>query len=667
MKRTYVIVGAVGVVALVLLGILLMAGPGATSPNVPELISKDALSALPTKTNAAIDTSHLAKGVVPPTNKWFTGVALEETPQAVYPTPLSFLPTATSLQLGLPQVKATATDILGEAVNDLSVQVTGASGYKLTRYDQLSADLTYYAGTQPLGTVTITAGSPYVFFRAVQSVTLTASSSGQAAQQGNQVTWQTAASAVHMAGFSGARSAISGNQATVSLPQGSFVSMYELPAGSTDTLAGTAGNRITGTQVSYDKQGNAYRTNITYSTANGQPTVIATLPHQGHVTATPTALKYSSVYGMMSTIRSKTLSFTTPAVPVSDSLAVDKLTASQKSLLVSTLKQDAATVQFTANDTYFGGKQLYRAAQLMVLAHQLNQPDVAQSLQQQLLKQFGQWFSDDEQSPRYFYYDSTVHGIIGVQSSFGTDTYNDHHFHYGYFINAASLLAQYDPSFVQQYGDSVNLLVADIANYQQNTALPVRRNFDPYFGHSWASGTAPFADGNNQESSSEAINAWTGISLWAEQTHNDTLGTEAQWMLSNEIASSHTYWLAFDTNSFPYNQGFTHDVIGMNWGGKRDYATWFSAAPSAMLGIQLVPLNPTMANLAVGSSRIQQDAEEALPDGNYNVQFGDYILMYQALGGKSDTLTIAQTISDQNIDTANSRTYMYAWLMTHMQ
>jgi len=136
-------------------------------------------------------------------------------------------------------------------------------------------------------------------------------------------------------------------------------------------------------------------------------------------------------------------------------------------------------------------------------------------------------------------------------------------------------------------------------------------------------------------------------------------------MLSNEVAGSQAYWLDFNTSAQPYSDGFTKSVIGMNWGGKRDYATWFSADPSAMLAIQLVPLNPTMVALAGSPARIQQNVQEALPDGNYNTSLGDYILMYEALSGQQNTLSIAESMSNQNIDTADSRTYLYAWLMTN--
>jgi len=70
----------------------------------------------------------------------------------------------------------------------------------------------------------------------------------------------------------------------------------------------------------------------------------------------------------------------------------------------------------------------------------------------------------------------------------------------------------------------VELLIREIASPDRNDPLfPFLRNFDPYAGHSWASGNAQFADGNNQESSSEAMNAWYGIILWGELTGNRRL------------------------------------------------------------------------------------------------------------------------------------------------
>lgn len=236
-------------------------------------------------------------------------------------------------------------------------------------------------------------------------------------------------------------------------------------------------------------------------------------------------------------------------------------------------------------------------------------------------------------------------------------------FHYGYFIYAASILAQHDAGFRDSYKDQVNLLVADIANYNTGESLPLRRNFDPYFGHSWASGSSPFADGNNQESSSEALNAWIGVELWAEQIKNDDLATEAAWMLGNEAAATSAYWLNYDKTKAPYAPGYEHEVVALNWGGKRDYATFFSAEPRAMLGIQLLPLSPTMQYMSKYGEKITSQLKEARATGDSN-QFDDYLLMYESLRGVTDQLERAKQLPDTSIDDANSRSYMYAWIMS---
>ncbi len=70
----------------------------------------------------------------------------------------------------------------------------------------------------------------------------------------------------------------------------------------------------------------------------------------------------------------------------------------------------------------------------------------------------------------------------------------------------------------------VKLLIRDIASPDHNdTMFPFLRCFDPYAGHSWASGHSRFADGNNNESSSEAMNAWSGVILFGEATGDRTL------------------------------------------------------------------------------------------------------------------------------------------------
>ena len=122
---------------------------------------------------------------------------------------------------------------------------------------------------------------------------------------------------------------------------------------------------------------------------------------------------------------------------------------------------------------------------------------------------------------------------------------------------------------------------------------PQWRPFDAYASHSWAAGTSEFADGNNQESSSEAVTAWAGLELWAQAAEDPDLERQAAWLLGSEAHAATTYWTNFDTTD-PVYDGFEHGVMGINWGGKRDYATWFSAEPSAILGHPADPDEPVL-------------------------------------------------------------------------
>jgi endo-1,3(4)-beta-glucanase len=212
-----------------------------------------------------------------------------------------------------------------------------------------------------------------------------------------------------------------------------------------------------------------------------------------------------------------------------------------------------------------------------------------------------------------------------------------------------------------------DLVAADIASTGTKGLFPDRRVFDAYASHSWASGTAPFADGNNQESTSEAVTAWTGLSLWAAATANEPLRTEASSMLASEESTALLYGLALD-RADPVYSGFGHQVVSLDWGGKRDYATWFSPAPAAMLAILLLPASPSSAAYLGGDpDRIRRQVAEATTGQRYGQAFGDYLLMYAGLAGREDAaaaLGQGRTLDAKWIDDGNSRSYLLAWLLS---
>ena len=334
------------------------------------------------------------------------------------------------------------------------------------------------------------------------------------------------------------------------------------------------------------------------------------------------------------------------------------------------MQKDIADLPAFPADTYFGGKALYRAAMLYRLATQLQLDDAAAAVKDKISAELTVWTEPQgcaTRGSRCFVYDAAGKGVVGLEPSFGSEEYNDHHFHYGYFLFAAGVLAAEDPALAERWAPVMNLLAADVGSSTgagTGALFPDRRVFDAYAGHSWASGTSPFADGNNQESSSEAVTAWTGLGLWAKASGNEALETEATWMRSSEAQAGLAYWTNFD-RSQPVYAGYDHGIVALNWGGKRDYATWFSPEPAAMLGILVIPMSPASTYLGGDAARIEANVAEAT-GGRFDQKFGDYLLMYSALAGdqqRQAALAQAQTLDDKWIDDGNSRSYLLAWLM----
>ena len=660
------------VLLLVAAGILAVTRQNSVKHTGVSLVNESVLSGLEQRDSSGIDTSHLAPGLVPPTNKWFSGLALQKQPKTVFPMPLGFTASSTSFSYSLPEVEVAADSIASDVSQKATVQVEGANHYMVSRYDELSLDLTYYRtdGTA-IGLVTVLEGSPYVQFSSMSAAKLSMSVAGTTPTAAtSSAEYKTPTVSYHVVGFNGSELTASGQSISMAMPTGGLASLYALPATlNQDPLKHTAGNRIMGAEVSYSANNAGYRTAINISTINNKPTVYGMMPH--HQSASESMFAYETIYGKQEMLSGQLFSFITPRAPVETSLDLSKMTNKQRELLVTTLRQDINATTYSAADSYYAGKELYRSAQLLQLANQLAEQEIATTMQTKLRQQLESWFSNfSSQGGRYFYYDSRIQSVVGVTPSFGSEEINDHHFHYGYFIYAASILAQYDKPFLQRYRSSIDLLVADIANYRNGQKLPLRRVFDHYMGHSWASGSSPFNDGNNQESSSEAINAWIGVSLWARQTTNTELAIQAGWLLSNEVQSAKSYWLAFDSSKKPYSEGYAHNLISLNWGGKRDYATFFSAEPLAKLGIQLIPMSPSMVSIF---SDIPQARAGHITElgalNSYDAPFGDYALMYDSQGSPSSQsrsagqLELAQKLRPDTIDSANSRSYLYAWII----
>ncbi|PVU82682.1 1,3-beta-glucanase [Cellulomonas sp. WB94] len=616
----------------------------------------------------------LADGLVPPTNRWFSGLVFGDQPQPVFPLPLSFSLTADGFSLGLPKPVVSEKAIVGPHLPAVAVGA-GATSARVSAYDAVTVTIELLdAGGGVIGRVVIAEGSPFVSFTSVTDTDLTLAVPFAAAASGAPV--GSALATATVAGTQYAVVAPSGAIAAggVRLSAGQSASWYAVPDGAdasvSSALASAAVDPVVGSESTYGVDDTVARTTIGYRTATGGSTAYVTMPHQ-RAGKQPDrtdcgAASYPSVYGALELCTGSMLTSWAPVVPASGGLDLTSVPQDRLDVVRTQLAADVASTPAFPSDTYFGGKALYRAATLVTLGHSLGADDVVAPLKEKVVAALREWAQPDgctQRQARCFVYDAAARGVIGLTPSFGSDEFNDHHFHYGYFLATAGLLAADDTALADELAPVMNLLAQDVAAARPSDQLPQLRVFDVYAGHSWASGTSPFADGNNQESTSEAVNAWNGLGLWAKASGQDALGVEATWLASTEAASARAYWTDPDLSE-PVYQGFGHKIFALAWGGKRDYATWFSGEPSAILGIQLIPMNPAAGYLAGDPDRIRANVAEAAP-GGYGVQFGDYLLMYLALAGPQDAdraWTTAQQLPDTAIDDGDSRAYLLAWL-----
>jgi len=178
-------------------------------------------------------------------------------------------------------------------------------------------------------------------------------------------------------------------------------------------------------------------------------------------------------------------------------------------------------------------------------------------------------------------------------ADFGNTYYNDHHFHYGYFIYAAAVIGHLDPSWIPQNKAWVNMLVRDIANPStQDRYFPVWRCFDWYHGHSWAHGLFDTLDGKDQESSSEDTMHAYALKMWGDVTGDAGLSARGALILAVQARSLNAYYLYTSSNTVQPSNFIGNKVAGILFENKIDHTTYFGNNIEYIQGIHMLPLLP---------------------------------------------------------------------------
>ncbi|KAI1326721.1 glycoside hydrolase family 81 protein [Xylariaceae sp. FL0255] len=271
------------------------------------------------------------------------------------------------------------------------------------------------------------------------------------------------------------------------------------------------------------------------------------------------------------------------------------------STAVSELSQNIGE-QTNQDSMYFAGKALAKFAGLCFVANNmLKDPGLAQSGLTNLKQAFTLFTSNTQMFP--LYYETAWGGLVSSASyttgnsgdDFGNTYYNDHHFHYGYFIYAAAIIGYLDPTWLTKANvDYINTMARDISNPSPNDKyFPVSRMFDWYHGHSWAHGLYETFDGKDQESSSEDAMAAYAIKMWGRTIKDANMEARGNLMLSIISRSLSHYYLYTAQNTVQPPNFIGNKVAGILFENKCDHTTYFGTNIEYIQGIHMLPLLPS--------------------------------------------------------------------------
>ena len=579
-------------------------------------------------------TEAMAKQAAP-TNQWYSALVFSKEPEVLYAQPLTVKATPQGLEMAYPSQVVVPTERKDTEIHYPHAEPLRFSALafvpeqpKLARASDWAIDIAMAKGADQF-TATVAHGSPYVQMRLSRGDMGLALPSGATAQVAAADARQLLVSAgpkrYAVFGPTGVRWESTGaGQWAARLPAGKgYVAAAALPDADPASLALVARHAyafITDTEVQwrYDQAASEVRADYRARTETLEGpdagALMALYPHHWFNNA---ALEgklgpaYDTIRGKLKLLASSQFSTRHPYhgfVPFWPKVEAGDKAADLADVLKTDQRNARRMMLEIGKGAYWQGKGLQRIVKLMDVVEQQGDTEGRDKLLKLVQGRFEEWLSG-QSSKTYFHLDTTLGTVVAYPDEyFAVEQMNDHHFHYGYWIRAAAEVALRDPAWAakERWGAMIDLLVADIATTERGgTRFPFVRNFDVYEGHSWASGVGLGPHGNNQESSSEAINAWIGLILWGEVTGNTALRDLGAYLYSTEVQAINHYW--FDIHGLTLPAAYKNVEVSMVFGGRLAHNTWWTDEPRQIKGINLLPITTASAYLATSPSYVKKN------------------------------------------------------------
>jgi endoglucanase Acf2 len=645
-----------------------------------------------------------------PTNQWYSSLIFHEKPEALFAHPLSVKPTDAGIEVALPRQEVVPTerrDVEIHFAHQNPVRVSSPTlalgKAKLARTSDWSIDISQAQGQDQLLT-TVTHGSPYVYFQVsrgnlrldlpANGKKLDSLSAQALALPLHQLVLEVNGQVFAFFAPTGAKWEASNDKSwTVLMPEGKgYLALSALPQPSLASfklIQEHAYAFVSDTRVSweFDAAKSKVKTQFEVSSklmegSNATP-LLGLYPHHWHQNSTVSGKlgpAYETLRGPIKLLAAN--SFTTDVtyngfVPFWPGVKEPNQVKELSDITKTDVRNARRMMLEIGVGPYWQGKGLQRIAKLMDVVEQQGDLGARDQLLSSLKTRIEQWFSGKD-NKTYFHLDKTLGTVISYpEEYFSIEQMNDHHFHYGYWIRTMADIALRDPAWASpsQWGGMVNLLIADIASSERGRSdFPFLRNFDPYEGHSWASGVGLGAHGNNQESSSEAINAWAGLIQWGELTGNAQLRDLGLYLYTTEIEAIHHYW--FDSHGLVFPKAYQNAEVSMVFGGKYAHNTWWTDEPRQIKGINLLPITTSSLYLGRAPDHVKRSVATLGPETAVFTSRGKYanppdiwqdiFAKYLALAEPSQGLASWKRWGSFELGDTRSHTLHWLYSLNHM-
>ena len=574
--------------------------------------------------------------------QWYSTLLYNPIPEAIFVQPITVRPTKAGLEFALPSKEVVPTERQDTVIQYphrepllVSPMAFPTGPAKLAKASDWSIDISMGSGTENM-LVTVAHGNPYAQVRISRGdIKVTMPFAGPAnilLSDTRVLTLKLKDKSYALFGPTGVRwEALTPTEWVARMPDGkAYLSVAALPDAKTETLAlfsRHAYSFIQSTRVDWKFDGGSSRVETTFSATTQSMEgpdagpLLGLYPHQWFNNASVESRlgpEYETIRGKIRLLASssfKTAAIYNGFVPFWPGVSEGSRSQDLRDVIKVDQRNARRMMLEEGQGPYWQGKGLQRILKLMDVVEQQGDLEGRDRLLALVKGRTEQWFGGED-SRRYFHLDKDQGTLASYPEEFFTvEQLNDHHFTYGYWIRAAADIALRDPSWAgkDQWGGMVDLLIADIATVKRGSAeFPFLRNFDAYEGHSWASGIGMGEMGNNQESSSEAINAWAGLILWGEIKGDSELRDLGIYLYTTEIEAVNHYW--FDIHGKVLAPEYKNIEVSQVFGGMYAHNTWWTDDPRQIKGINLLPLTTASIYLAKSPEFVKKNVASLKPE-----------------------------------------------------